>query len=106
MSELSFLLDLLLNEKLSIKVKTKLTERIKEIESRMGQPPIVHRIIPSAQAPSTQKILDEMAMNPQPVEAPQANTFATAQALQSRQQAIAIAASGKPEAGRSSPRKF
>lgn len=105
MTELSFLLDLLLNDKLSIIVKRKLTDRIKEIELRMI-PSSVSVVPKMAQAPSTQKILDEMAMHPLPTDPPQPQNAATAQALNSRQEAIRIAASGKPEVNRSSPRKF
>jgi len=108
MTELSFLLDLLLNEKLSVEVKTKITERIRDIESRMSVSPNFkpNIVANSVQAPSTQKILDEMAMNPVPVEPQQPSSVAAAQALASRQAAIMIAASGKPEPGRTSPRKF
>jgi len=129
MSELSFLLDLLLNFKLHATVKQLITNRIKEIEFKHGPPlnayqaslPVDRSIRParSAQSPSTQRILDEMAaegaalIQPNPV-APEspgiptqiAQTPAAALALAARQEAINIAVSGKEERGRTSPRKF
>ena len=109
-TELSFLLDLLLNYKLPPKVKTLLSERIKEVEAtlvqQMGtqmQPmgtqmqPTVTQMQTGATPPSNLPIV--------PLEAI-AKTQAAAQALQSRQEAIQQSMSGLVEKGRTSPRKF
>jgi len=128
MSELSFLLELLLSHKLAKGTKEAITDRIKEVERRLVQPqqpnvpmsgPQAVRPARSAQSPSTQRILDEMAaegaslIQPNPVspESPGipaqiAQTPAAALALAARQEAINIAVSGKEERGRTSPRKF
>ena len=133
MSELSFLLDLLLNEKLSKPVKEKITARVQEVEKLMTAQPIVARppaqqitaALPphiANQSPSTiAKFLQHEAEGLPPVTAigeivpgvvndnvPAviAATPQTQAALLKREQAIATALSGKPEAGRSSPRKF
>jgi hypothetical protein len=114
MTELSFLLDLLLNHKLPKGTKEAITARIKEIEDRQAQPlAYVQRPPRTAQSPSTQRILDEMAQeqgvshtviatNPPMI----AQTPAAAAALAARQEAISIALSGKEEKGRTRPRKF
>lgn len=105
MTELSFLISLLLNEKLPLELKGIVAERIKEVETRIQAPtfsrPVVHS--PSTQSPSTQRILDEMASEAPVViaQTPQASA-----ALAQRAQAIAQATSGKEEPGRRSPRKF
>jgi len=107
MGELSFLIDLILNEKLTKRLKDRISERIKEIE--LSRPAAVnhnHSQIISSQVPSTQRILNEMAMNPVQPEPAQATSVIAQQALLNRQTAISIAASGKPEPGRTSPRKF
>ncbi len=114
MTELSFLLDLLLNEKLSLSVKKKITERVKEVESAYARPLIQAPsmfvqngpIPPGAmqnQAPSTVAALQRHAAEPAPpiIASPVVND-----ALQKRDQAINQAMSGKPEPGRTSPRKF
>lgn len=118
MTELSFLLDLLLNHKLPRPTKEAITERIKEIEMRQVQasmPRTMAARAPTNQSPSTQRILDEMAAEGQagvpiaamPVDVSHVGqTPAAAAALQRRQEAIAIAVSGKEEKGRTSPRKF
>lgn len=117
MSELSFLLSLLLEHKLPKLTKLAITDRIKEIE---GRQPVQtsgfmqhsqQRPPKTAQSPSTQRILDEMAAegNPAltPIEMPAiAQTPAAAAALAARQEAINIAVSGREEKGRTSPRKF
>ncbi len=137
MSELSFLLELLLEHELAKPTQTLIRERIKEIEAKTAEP-IQTRpnymgmprssSTKSAQSPSTQRILDEMASEGStiqsgvaialkdgypleqafPHETPTviAQTPAAVAALQARQQAIAIAVSGKEEKGRTSPRKF
>jgi hypothetical protein len=109
MTELSFLLDLLLNHKLPKATKEAITGRIKEIETLAHQPTITQpqwqpRPPRNAQSPSTQRILDEMAQEPSVSQI--AQTPAVAAALAARQEAISIALSGKEEKGRSSPRKF
>lgn len=109
MTELSFLLELLLTHKLAKGTKEAITNRIKEIEQCLRPPPPQQVIRPprTAQAPSTQRLLDEMALEPQPVAPDQvAQSPAAAMALAARQEAINIALSGKEEKGRSSPRKF
>lgn len=125
MTELSFLLDLLLNHKLSKITKEAIVGRVKEIESRtssgswaaipLSQPQA--RAPKTAQSPSTQRILDEMAAEgliigsaqPAPPQDPPtqiAQTPAAAAALAARNEAIRIATSGREEKGRTSPRKF
>ena len=105
MTELQFLIDLLLNHKLTASTKKLISERIKVVESELTTKSQHRPMAPSsAQAPSTQRILDEMTQ-PEPV------TQAAAQALQSRSAAIKKAIDsgpfgGKPEPGRTSPRKF
>jgi hypothetical protein len=113
MTELSFLLELLLTHKLAKGTKEAITNRIKEIETRhivFTQPAFPQQSIRqprTAQAASTQRILDEMALEPQPAPPEQvAQSPAAAMALAARQEAINIALSGKEEKGRSSPRKF
>lgn len=130
MTELSFLLELLLNHKLPKPTKEAITHRIKEVEARFVQTP-QQSLLPvpgpqairpprGAQSASTQRILDEMAAegsNPiqgdglggyvdisQP--AVIAQTPAALAALNARNEAIRIATSGKEEKGRTSPRKF
>lgn len=113
-SELSFLIELLLKHKLPPATKSLIAARIAEVEERYGsnqvQAPVSGPKSPAVamQSPSMQAI---MARNPDlipaavPVEAI-AQTPAAAAALASRQQAIAQAMSGKPEKGQTSPRKF
>ena len=122
MTELSFLVSLLLEHKLSPTTKKAVAERIKEVESRQAPaaPQIqaqVQRPPKTLQSASTQRILDEMASNgetlpvaPVVTEAPPAAvTPATIAALNHRAQTIALAASksgppADPLTGR--PRKF
>lgn len=130
MSELSFLLDLLLNEKLSKPVKEKITQRVKDVETLMTAQPIVGpgymgpKPVPipanlpphiAGQSPSTiAKFLEHQAQGLPPVTSIEpiishAVVAATPQAqaaVAKRDQAIATALSGKPEPGRTSPRKF
>lgn len=146
MTELSFLLELLLNHKLPQATKKAVTERVKEVEaglsttrmyipstsgidpSQISAHPRVTAHIPPhlvGQAPSTIAAMMrngfvpeppsgmaqavQMSMpappEPQPV-AVVAQTPAAAAAMNDRQNAIAQAISGKPEKGRTSPRKF
>jgi hypothetical protein len=104
-TELSFLISLLLNDELPKSLKQTVADRIKEVELKLV-PSVQPRAPAGNQAASTQKILDEMAMNPIPVEQPLPQTQAAAQALAHRQQLIAQATSGVAEKGRTSPRKF
>lgn len=109
MTELSFLLELLLDHDLQKETQKLIRERIKEIE----QPRAQSRPIQTGQAPSMQRAVAEMEqdqaiqanfaqMPPQPV--PQSP--AVAQAMAHRQALVAQAISGKEEKGRTSPRKF
>lgn len=104
MTELGFLLDLLLNEELPLTLKKTVAERIKEVEQKLMQPTVIiptSRPITQAQAPSTQRILDEMDQQaPGILVASQA----ASQAMASRQEAISKATQIEP--GRKSPRKF
>lgn len=115
MTEIQWLVDIMLNNKLSEPVKQKFIARIGEVEAKLTPAkPSVYQgpIHPTAQSqsPSTQAALarqqaegiDPFAGSTSPV----AQTMVAAQALNARQQAIAIAASGAPEKGRTSPRKF
>ncbi len=136
MSELSFLLELLLEHKLPKVTKDAIKERIKTLQipstttiHTSGYIAPVQRPPKTAQSPSTQKILEEMAAEggapvggfpqgggfpPVPMIEPSesvapaqiAQTPAAMAALAQRNEAIRIATSGKEEKGRSSPRKF
>jgi hypothetical protein len=127
MSELSFLLDLLLNDKLSKPVREKITARVKEVEGLLSagivyspvntvnhrgvqQLPPPKVINGAVQSPSTVAAMERQAAGlPSSLEEPAAvvvASVAAAQAIQSRNQALSAAISGKPEAGRTSPRKF
>lgn len=119
MTEIQWLVDIMLNNKLSEPVKQKFIARIGEVEAKLtpsrpapfGHPGLVNPVIgPSAQSPSTQAALArQQAEGIEPFvgsNSPVAQTLGAAQALNARQQAIAIAASGAPEKGRTSPRKF
>jgi len=133
-TELSFLVELLLNHRLPKATKEAVGARIKEVEEQ--RVPMAHTIvrpvpapqaIPAAlqgQSPSTIAAMmrhpDLMAglqaptigMAPsEPSVAPQqpeviAQTAAAAQALQKRQEAIAVQLSGKPKPGETGPRKW
>lgn len=99
MTEIAFLLDLVLNHKMSKEAKEHCIKRIAEVEARLtpqyAARPAVRNIDAMVQAPSTQALMEAHAV---------AQTPAVAAALQSRAEAIASA--GKAEAGRTSPRKF
>lgn len=143
MTELTFLLDLLLNHKLPMATRVAITERVKEVEQRLNQAPMqmvprgtaapVPQNLPPhlvGQSPSTIAAMTRNGFVPesprtegvitntvefrgiqiQPPE-PQsvtviAQTPAAMAALNDRQAAISQAISGKPEKGRTSPRKF
>jgi hypothetical protein len=125
MSELSFLVSLLLDHKLPPSTKKAVAERIKEVEAgipvqpRVGVQavaPQVARPPKTAQSPSTQKILEEMAADgqtlPTPVpeiQAPAGPSPQAFQALLDRNRLIQSATASKgpppdPMTGR--PRKF
>lgn len=121
-SELSFLIELLLNHKLPTATKQLVKGRIEDVEKSYSTVRPVTNIAPrplpagaAIQAASTQAILDRnpdlanatynVAPIPVPVEQI-AQTQATANALASRAAAINQAMSGNPEKGRTSPRKF
>lgn len=129
--ELSFLVDLIVNEKLSKTVKSKLVDRIKELEAvraplgfvakqtayaPVNLPPHIANQSPSTIAnflKSPEAIGASIAVDgsgaaiqaPPPAAAIIASP-AAAEAMRSRQQAINAAMSAKPEVGRTSPRKF
>src|ERR1700676_3462160 len=98
MTELQFLIDLLLNHKLSPGTKKLVAERIGTVEASFNKPtapqhfmtPFPSRPSPLAQSPSTQRILDEMAMEQPVIIAPIptaiAQTPAAAAALAQRQE--------------------
>lgn len=97
---------MLTKHKLSSALKDLFIERIGEVEANLvpkahGSRPVVNA--GPVQAASTQKLLDEMAAQ---TGVPIAQTPQAAAALESRQLAIKVATSGKPEPGRTSPRKF
>lgn len=107
MTELQWLIRLLTKEKLTASIKDLVIERIGVVESLLIQAPVI-RSNPNfgvvKQAPSTQKLLEEMGQQTAEQALIGAQTQAAVQALQARQQAIASA--GKTEPGRISPRKF
>lgn len=107
MTQIQFLLDLILETKTLTEVRRKCKERIGEVESEMTQPQRqVRQIAPVlAQSPSTLAALERQAGEAIP-QMPVAITGAAQAALAARQQAIAIATSGVEEKGRTSPRKF
>lgn len=119
MSELSFLLELLLEHELKKETQKLIRERIKEIEakpSRVEEMAPIYRVTHEErgkQAPSMQRAVAEMEQD-QAIQAnfaqmpPQAvpQSPAVAQAMAHRQALVAQAISGKEEKGRSSPRKF
>lgn len=107
-SELSFLLEILLEHKLEKETQTAIRDRIKEIES--GPRPVftpansgvqVSRD-PHAQAPSILAKYPELGIHPETI----AQTPAAAKALADRQAMIAEAMSGKPPPGQTGPRKL
>ena len=118
MTELSFLIDLLFEYDLPKPAIEVIRARVKEIEGRTIQPApqYVQRPPRTAQSPSTQRILDDMANDiPPAYQPPQqvtsipeniAQTPAAAAAMAARAEAIRIATSGVEEKGRRSPRKF
>ena len=113
MTELSFLIELLLNHKLPRTTQLAIKERIKDIETRAPAPQPQRPVHPMAQAPSMQAKIEAMEQdlqaNPPQVALPPPVTNAAAQALQLRQQIIQNAMAengGHFEPGRKSARKF
>jgi hypothetical protein len=127
MTELSFLIELLLEHDLKVETKKAVAARIKEVEGAL-QPVRIPYVQPVAQplgvppqAPSTlalmakhgdlsMPIVQSAPVMP-PIPAVIAQTPQTAAALNARNEAIASslgsgAFTGKPEKGRTSPRKF
>jgi len=134
MTELSFLLDLLLNHKLPKPTREALTARIKDVEARLsaGSPAQVYVPPPLPQmlggVPQAASTLAAMARHaqvsvvtpdgqvtppppiasaaiPQPV-AIVAQTPAAVAAMNHRQESLGLAMSGKPAKGETRPRKF
>lgn len=123
-SELSFLIELLLNHKLPKPTRDAVAERIKDVEANLATNPTIHTRLSSVngspvvvggsvQSASTAALLakhpDLVAqMNAAPAApvAVIAQTPAAVAAMNSRQTAINEALSGKAEKGRTSPRKF
>lgn len=120
MTELGFLIDLLLNHKLPLSTKTAITTRLKAVEEELqsrpkqmssmsinGIPTPISPIV-AAQAPSMQAI---MARNPDLI-APSAPVAVVAQtpaamaAMASREQAISESMMGKTNKETGRPRKF
>lgn len=120
MTELTFLLDLLLNHKLPMATKVAVTERVREVEARLTAGSITQMVVPrgsgivpahlSNQAPSTIAAMmkhPDLAVALEPTQpAVVAHTPAAQAAISARQESINLAISGKPEKGRTSPRKF
>lgn len=107
MTELSFLINLLMNHKLQKVTKDLIAERITEVEANFNaKHPMPVNTTGVAQAPSTLALLEKHGALPPGEGAPIAQTAATAAAMASRQQAIAQQLSGKPEKGATSPRKW
>ena len=123
MTELSFLVELLLNHKLPKVTKDLVASRIKEVEQSFGQRPQPYvqavRPNPTGQAASTLAAMERHANSTglsgvtasHHVEAPleqgvMVSTPAAAAAVASRQQAINAALSGKIDKVNGRPRKF
>ncbi len=130
LTELTFLLELLLNHKLPKPTKTVITERIKEVEAQLTtlqihSAPIVNTVemrgvpmrdVPAHLANQSPSTIAAMMRHPDlvaqiaPPEPTQpvviAQTPQAQMAMNARQEAISLAISGKPEKGRTSPRKF
>ena len=108
MSELSFLVDLLVNHKLPKATSDVVLERLKSVEASLeNHAPAKPRLPGPAQAASTQAILDR---NPDlvaaiPVEQV-AQTPAAMAAMASRETAIAESLAGKVDKTTGRPRKF
>lgn len=119
MTELSFLIDLLLNEKLSKSVKDKISVRVKEVEETIHVAPPVRaqqslpppRVINGAvQSPSTVAAMERQADGYAPPINVVVASPAAAQAMMNRNaalnEAINSTHNSKPPAGRTSPKKW
>jgi hypothetical protein len=118
MTELSFLIDLLMEHKLPRVTKLAIAERIKLVESiRQSSSPAPRPTSPAvAQAPSTMALLAKHGALPptMPIDAPPpeepvtvvAQTPETAAAMISRQTAIAESIAGKVDKVTGRPRKW
>lgn len=123
-SELSFLIDLLMNHKLQKVTKDLIAQRIRDVESvysvtkvhipiaaQVPLPPNLRNQAPSTLAAMARHGDIPTQESHTPPTAPAAveviaQTPAAAQAMALRQQAIAQSLSGKPEKGATSPRKW
>lgn len=110
-SELSFLMDLFLNDEVPPPIKKMVADRIREVEETLTQQPVPRGPFPVVvasvpgvpkQAPSMQRIMEA---NPDILPPPPITPGAAA-AIQARAKLIQNAANEKPEPGRTSPRKF
>ena len=134
MTELSFLIDLLLNHELQKQTKDAIAERIKQVEAALtatrmvvplssGVRPEDIRTVPAHLANQSPSTIAAMIRHEQNGEAPPmptaaataplpvqpqviAQTPAAVAAVNARQQAIQQAISGKPAPGETRPRKF
>lgn len=109
MTELSFLLELLLNHKLPRLTKDLIAERIKEVEASYSPARRIPTQTVQAIAGVPQAASTIAAMERQAIEAPVAvvaQTAATQAALASRATAIAEAIAGKVNKETGRPRKF
>ena len=95
MSELQWLIQILTKEKLSAKLKDLFIERIGQVEANLVPKAHGSRPIVNFGSVTTSTMPEVIAQTP-----------AAAAAIESRNLAIQQATSGKPEAGRTSPRKF
>lgn len=109
-SEIQFLLKILLEQKLNPAVKQLFLTRIGEVETSIrSKGPVLSSyqpVVSNGQAASTQALLAKHGMETPEVPGIVIASQAAAQAVQSRNQAIQQAVSGKAEPGRTSPRKF
>lgn len=112
-SELSFLLELALDDAIPKEVKSRVVARIRDVERNYTQVTEVHKITPrkpnyqvsttTIQAPSMERIMEQ---NPDLIQkTPTPVTPQAAEALAYRQRLLAGAAKEKPEGGRTAPRK-
>lgn len=104
MTELQWLIKILTQHKLSASLKDLFIERIGEVEAKLS--PVKAQIPPPpmfAQAPSTQKILEELAREGNPVPVPSAIIPKLPPAAIDKETGRAIVQTGK---GTSGPRKF
>lgn len=111
MTELSFLLELFLDPECPCNMRDKLVARIREVETTLTTPTIVHRTSTGTTLSQAQtkyelgNVSHGTVGNVVPIEQV-AQTQAAAAAIASREQAIADSISGKIDKGRGSPRKF